>query len=69
MIDYVLAWLVPTAHAQIATSTIGDQIDSVISDGGAVLSANLVKVMAFAIALAIFIFVFSYILSKVRRPR
>lgn len=69
MIKIIFDWLVPTAHAQISTSTIGTLVDSTISDGGNVLSAHLPTIFGFAIALAILFFVFGWIRGMVRRPR
>lgn len=69
MLQAILAFLVPTAHAQISTSTIGTLIDDTISDGGTVLSDNLLKIFGFALALAILFFIFRWVRGLVRKPR
>lgn len=65
----MLQWLIPVAHAQLATSTVGTLVDDTVSQGGTILQDNLPTIFGIGLALGFAIFVYRVIRGMLRRPR
>lgn len=69
MIDLIVSWFIPTAHAQLSTSTVETIVDNLITDGGTILSGQLPKLFGIGLALAFAVFLYFVIRGMLRRPR
>lgn len=69
MFKTIFEWIVPTAHAQLSTSTVGTLVDDTISAGGTILQDNLLSIFGIGLALAFAIFVYRVIKGMLKRPR
>jgi len=67
-IQTVHDWLLPTAHAQLSTTTAGNMVTQTVSSAGDLLQDTLPVIFGLGLAVAIVILVYAWVKGMLRRP-